>query len=207
MFALCPEQWKAHDWGDIRVNFLLRNLHALRRSLAERNVPLYLLRANMSSMSAVGTRMSMSSSGAAADLCARSTTKPCFDRGRCSRMMAALTASSRHFVVDATPFMRARRHRGTAHPQAPSANPPLDRTHTQGAAPLRRPRPAGALTGKAGASTRREHTVSCLSSPASKATRSTIRTATRARRRRGWIIHGPSSITGKGGSAYGEPSR
>ena len=42
-FALCPGQWREHDWGDRRVAFVLENLRVLAEGLAERNIPLKLL--------------------------------------------------------------------------------------------------------------------------------------------------------------------
>ncbi|MCA9306334.1 MAG: deoxyribodipyrimidine photo-lyase [Phycisphaerales bacterium] len=40
VFVVCPEQWKRHDWADIRVAFLLRNLRALSDALSGLNIPL-----------------------------------------------------------------------------------------------------------------------------------------------------------------------
>lgn len=40
LYTICPDQWDAHDWADIRVNFILRNLRELSSTLAELNIPL-----------------------------------------------------------------------------------------------------------------------------------------------------------------------
>jgi deoxyribodipyrimidine photo-lyase len=40
VFAICPRQWSEHDWGAMKVDFVLRNVAALSDSLAERNIPL-----------------------------------------------------------------------------------------------------------------------------------------------------------------------
>ena len=40
VFALCPEQWREHDWADIKVAFLLRNLRELSRRLEDLRIPL-----------------------------------------------------------------------------------------------------------------------------------------------------------------------
>jgi deoxyribodipyrimidine photo-lyase len=42
VFFLCPEQWRDHDWGAPKVDFLLRNLGALADALAELGIPLVL---------------------------------------------------------------------------------------------------------------------------------------------------------------------
>lgn len=39
-FLLSPGQWRLHDWADVKVDFLLRNLQSLSTSLARLNVPL-----------------------------------------------------------------------------------------------------------------------------------------------------------------------
>jgi deoxyribodipyrimidine photo-lyase len=44
VFNLCPNQWLEHDWGAMKVNFLLRNLTALSEALYRLNIPLRLLR-------------------------------------------------------------------------------------------------------------------------------------------------------------------
>ncbi len=40
VFAVCPRQWRAHDWGDAKVEFVLRNLACLRERLLKLNIPL-----------------------------------------------------------------------------------------------------------------------------------------------------------------------
>lgn len=40
VFLIAHEQWRQHDWGGMRVAFLMRNLKTLRDELAELNVPL-----------------------------------------------------------------------------------------------------------------------------------------------------------------------
>jgi deoxyribodipyrimidine photo-lyase len=40
VFNLCPKQWREHDWGSMKVNFVLRNLAALAEALSELNIPL-----------------------------------------------------------------------------------------------------------------------------------------------------------------------
>lgn len=47
VFTICPEQWLKHDWSSVRVDFLLRNLADLSRSLALRNIPLLLVEESM----------------------------------------------------------------------------------------------------------------------------------------------------------------
>jgi deoxyribodipyrimidine photo-lyase len=37
---ICPEQWREHDWGAPKVDFVLRNVQALATSLSERGIPL-----------------------------------------------------------------------------------------------------------------------------------------------------------------------
>ncbi len=44
VFNLCPTQWLEHDWGSIKVNFLLRNLTDLSEVLYKLNIPLRLIR-------------------------------------------------------------------------------------------------------------------------------------------------------------------
>ncbi len=39
-FVACPKQWRQHDWGFPRVDFVLRNLTALSASLERLNIPL-----------------------------------------------------------------------------------------------------------------------------------------------------------------------
>lgn len=43
VFAICSKQWAAHDWGRMKVDFLLRNLRALADSLNRLNIPLKLI--------------------------------------------------------------------------------------------------------------------------------------------------------------------
>ena len=40
VFLLCPRQWRAHDWADIKVEFLLRNLACLSERLKRLKIPL-----------------------------------------------------------------------------------------------------------------------------------------------------------------------
>ena len=41
VFTACPRQWKIeHDWADVKVDFLLRNLRELSAALAGKNIPL-----------------------------------------------------------------------------------------------------------------------------------------------------------------------
>jgi deoxyribodipyrimidine photo-lyase len=44
VFNLCPEQWREHDWGAMKVNFVLRNLAALAEALGKLNIPLHTIR-------------------------------------------------------------------------------------------------------------------------------------------------------------------
>lgn len=43
VFVVCPRQWQAHDWGDRRVGFLLRNLSCLSDRLKRLNVALRII--------------------------------------------------------------------------------------------------------------------------------------------------------------------
>lgn len=43
VFALCPKQWSEHDWGAMKVDFVLRNVRSLSESLVRINVPLRLV--------------------------------------------------------------------------------------------------------------------------------------------------------------------
>ena len=45
VFVLCPKQWADHDWGSMKVDFVLRNVRALSEALAKLNIPLLLIRA------------------------------------------------------------------------------------------------------------------------------------------------------------------
>lgn len=44
VFNVCPNQWREHDWGSMKVNFVLRNLAALAETLSKRNIPLRFIR-------------------------------------------------------------------------------------------------------------------------------------------------------------------
>ena len=46
VFACCPGQWREHDWGTPKVDFLLRNLEDLSRRLRSIGVPLLILEAD-----------------------------------------------------------------------------------------------------------------------------------------------------------------
>ena len=41
-FFVTPEQWRRHDWGAIRVEFVLENLSELGQGLAQRGIPLHI---------------------------------------------------------------------------------------------------------------------------------------------------------------------
>lgn len=43
VFTICPEQWRAHDWGLPKADFVLRNLAALSETLQGLNISLSLL--------------------------------------------------------------------------------------------------------------------------------------------------------------------
>lgn len=43
VFTICPTQWREHDWGDMRVEFLRRNLVELRTALEGRNIALKII--------------------------------------------------------------------------------------------------------------------------------------------------------------------
>lgn len=43
VFTVCPEQWREHDWGAMKVGFIRRCLVELRSSLSELNIPLKLV--------------------------------------------------------------------------------------------------------------------------------------------------------------------
>lgn len=45
VFLLCPGQWREHDWGGPKVDFILRSLKALSQGLKQLNIPLRILRA------------------------------------------------------------------------------------------------------------------------------------------------------------------
>ena len=44
VFAICPEQWADHDWGCMKVDFVLRNLRSLADALDKANIPLLVIR-------------------------------------------------------------------------------------------------------------------------------------------------------------------
>jgi len=45
VYALCPGQWRQHDWASIKVDFELRNLACLSQSLQKLNIPLLIVEA------------------------------------------------------------------------------------------------------------------------------------------------------------------
>ena len=47
VFAVCPKQWADHDWGSMKVDFVLRNVRALSEALAKLNIPLKLVRTGL----------------------------------------------------------------------------------------------------------------------------------------------------------------
>ncbi len=44
VFAICADQWRQHDWGSVRVEFLLRNVACLREQLLKLNIPLLIIK-------------------------------------------------------------------------------------------------------------------------------------------------------------------
>ncbi len=46
LFVIAPSQWKRHDYAPARVDFILRNLAILSKSLAELNIPLRIIHAD-----------------------------------------------------------------------------------------------------------------------------------------------------------------
>lgn len=40
VFTICPKQWREHDWGDMKVDFLRRSLEELSEGLESRNIAL-----------------------------------------------------------------------------------------------------------------------------------------------------------------------
>ncbi len=46
VFLLSPGQWREHDWGDPKTDFLLRSLRSLAGSLVRLGIPLHLVRAD-----------------------------------------------------------------------------------------------------------------------------------------------------------------
>lgn len=43
VFTICPAQWREHDWADIKVAYILRNLASLREDLESLSIPLKIL--------------------------------------------------------------------------------------------------------------------------------------------------------------------
>jgi deoxyribodipyrimidine photo-lyase len=43
-FTICEQQWRQHDWADIKVEFILRNLACLAEGLKRLNIPLLIVR-------------------------------------------------------------------------------------------------------------------------------------------------------------------
>jgi deoxyribodipyrimidine photo-lyase len=46
VFAICAKQWAEHDWGAMKVDFVLRSVRALSETLAKLNIPLLVARAS-----------------------------------------------------------------------------------------------------------------------------------------------------------------
>ncbi len=46
VFAVTPQQWAAHHWGDAKVSFVMRHVSELRAALEKINIPLKILRSN-----------------------------------------------------------------------------------------------------------------------------------------------------------------
>ncbi len=46
VFLLAPAQWREHDWGGVKVRFILRTLRELSAALAKLNIPLIVERAD-----------------------------------------------------------------------------------------------------------------------------------------------------------------
>lgn len=46
VFAICGRQWSEHDWGSMKVDFVLRNVAALSDALAKLNIPLLIIKAD-----------------------------------------------------------------------------------------------------------------------------------------------------------------
>lgn len=44
VFTVCPRQWRQHDWADVKVEFILRNLGCLSKRLGRLNVPLLVVK-------------------------------------------------------------------------------------------------------------------------------------------------------------------
>jgi deoxyribodipyrimidine photo-lyase len=47
VFIVCEAQWRSHDWGDTKIDFVLRSVEALARRLDEVGIPLLVRRAEM----------------------------------------------------------------------------------------------------------------------------------------------------------------
>jgi deoxyribodipyrimidine photo-lyase len=47
VFTVCAKQWSDHDWGSMKVDFVLRNVRALSEALAKLNIPLKLVRTRL----------------------------------------------------------------------------------------------------------------------------------------------------------------
>ena len=47
VFAVCPKQWAGHDWGSMKVDFVLRNVRALSEALAKLDIPLKVVRTGL----------------------------------------------------------------------------------------------------------------------------------------------------------------
>ncbi len=46
VFAICGKQWGEHDWGSMKVDFVLRNVRALSDALAKLSIPLRIIMAD-----------------------------------------------------------------------------------------------------------------------------------------------------------------
>ena len=46
LFVVCLEQWREHDWGAAKIDFVLRNADALRQGLEGIGVPMVVVRAD-----------------------------------------------------------------------------------------------------------------------------------------------------------------
>jgi deoxyribodipyrimidine photo-lyase len=46
LYTIHPTQWVDHDWADIKVEFILRNLQCLSDQLGRLNIPLLMLSAS-----------------------------------------------------------------------------------------------------------------------------------------------------------------
>ena len=44
VFTICPKQWREHDWGNMKVDFLRRNLESLKDDLESRNIALKIIK-------------------------------------------------------------------------------------------------------------------------------------------------------------------